>query len=105
MVTYNIKDLENLTLAYAISIHKSQGSEFKAVIVPVVKSYTIMLKRKLLYTAITRAKEKLYIVGDFQAYKRGVLNKDIERKTLLKTFLQEELSANDTDNVTIEDFL
>ncbi len=105
IVKYNIKELDNLMLAYAISIHKSQGSEFKAVIIPMVKSYTIMLKRKLLYTAVTRAKEKLIIIGDFQAYKRGVLGMDIPRNTLLKQFLEENLNETPGDNLTIEDFL
>lgn len=104
-VKYNSKDLENITLAYAVSIHKSQGSEFKAVIMPLVKSYTIMLKKKLLYTGVTRAKEKLIIIGDFEAYKRGVLGRDIPRNTLLKEFLHEEISPNKHKELTIEDFL
>ena len=104
-VKYNKKDLDNLTLAYAISIHKSQGSEFKCVIMPLVKSYTIMLKKKLLYTGVTRAKEKLILIGDFEAYKRGVLGRDIPRNTLLKSFLQEEINKDQTKELTIEDFL
>ncbi len=105
IVKYNYKDLDNLTLAYAVSIHKSQGSEFKCVIMPLVKSYSIMLKRKLLYTAVTRAKEKLIIIGDFEAYRRGVLGFDTQRKTLLKDFLLEEIKEKNTDELTIEDFL
>jgi len=104
-VKYNLKDLENLTLAYAVSIHKSQGSEYKVVILPMVKSYTIMLRRKLMYTAVTRAKEKLLIIGDFEAYKRGVLGVDTPRNTLLKEFLKEEIDNQKSDNLTIEDFL
>ncbi len=104
-VKYGLKDLENLTLAYAVSIHKSQGSEYRCVILPMVKSYTIMLKRKLMYTAVTRAKEKLLIVGDFEAYKRGVLGVDTPRNTLLKEFLNEEINQKKPDNLTIEDFL
>ena len=104
-VKYNKKDLENLTLAYAISIHKSQGSEFKCVIMPLVKSYTIMLKKKLLYTGVTRAKEKLILIGDFEAYKRGVLGRDIPRNTLLRSFLIEEINKDKTKELTIEDFL
>jgi len=105
IVKYNLKDLGSLTLAYAISIHKSQGSEYPVVILPMVRSYTIMLKRKLMYTAVTRAKEKLIIIGDFDAYKRGVLGADIPRNTLLKDFLNDEISHNSPDNLTIEDFL
>ncbi|MBI9009819.1 MAG: ATP-dependent RecD-like DNA helicase [Tenericutes bacterium] len=105
IVKYNKKDLDSLTLAYAVSIHKSQGSEFKVVILPLVKSYSIMLKRKLLYTAVTRAKEKLILIGDFEAYKRGVLGMSLPRNTLLKEFLQEEVSPKNEKELSIEDFL
>jgi len=105
VVKYNMKELDHLTLAYAVSIHKSQGSEFKCVIIPLVRSYTIMLKKKLLYTAVTRAKEKLILLGDFEAYKRGILGVDTPRNTLLKDFLQEEISKDKTKELTIEDFL
>ncbi|OQX93922.1 MAG: hypothetical protein B6I17_00725 [Tenericutes bacterium 4572_104] len=105
VVKYSLKELDNLTLAYAISIHKSQGSEYKCIILPLVKSYTIMLKKKLLYTAITRAKEKLIMLGDFEAYRRGVLGVDTPRNTLLQEFLKEEISQNNDNELTIEDFL
>lgn len=105
VVKYNLKDLDKLTLAYAVSIHKSQGSEFRCVILPMVRSYTIMLKRKLLYTAVTRAKEKLIIIGDFEAYKRGVLGVDTPRNTLLKDFLSEKINQKPDEELTIEDFL
>ncbi len=105
VVKYNAKDLDNLTLAYAVSIHKSQGSEFKCVIVPLVRSYSIMLKKKLVYTAVTRAKEKLILLGDFEAYRRGVLGIDTPRHTLLKEFLQEVLQDDQPRELTIEDFL
>ncbi|MFW5794116.1 MAG: ATP-dependent RecD-like DNA helicase [Bacillota bacterium] len=104
-VKYNIKELDNLTLAYAVSIHKSQGSEFKIVILPLANSYTIMLRKKLLYTAITRAKEMLIMVGNFDAYKRGVLGKDRKRLTNLPRFLTSENKNDLTDNFKIEDFL
>jgi exodeoxyribonuclease V alpha subunit len=77
------KDFENLNLAYAISIHKSQGSEYKLVILPMFKSYSIMLKRKLIYTAITRAKEKLIIVGDIEAFYQGLYEIEKNRQTSL----------------------
>lgn len=76
-------DFENLNLAYAISVHKSQGSEFKTVILPMSYSYGIMLKRKLLYTAITRAKEKLIIIGDLNAFKKGLEGIEANRQTSL----------------------
>lgn len=105
-VKYSPKDFDNLTLAYAISIHKSQGSEFRLVILPMVKSYAIMLKRKLLYTGITRAKEKLIMIGDYYALKQGILGEEQPRNTRLKDFLLSELSNNEEPaNFTIDDFL
>src|SRR5690606_35976669 len=64
VVTYEQADLENLNLAYVISIHKSQGSEYKIVFLPIIKPYMHMLKKELIYTAITRAKQYLLILGD-----------------------------------------
>lgn len=63
-VMYEKVDLEEINLAYAISIHKSQGSEYKIVMMPMIKSYMHMLKKELIYTAITRAKRFLIILGD-----------------------------------------
>ncbi|MCF7923810.1 MAG: ATP-dependent RecD-like DNA helicase [Candidatus Izimaplasma sp.] len=104
-VKYNIKELDNLTLAYVVSIHKSQGSEFKLVVLPFSNSYTIMLRKKLLYTAITRAKEKLIMVGNFDAYRHGILGKDRKRLTNLLRFLEIESQDSLTNKITIEDFL
>ena len=64
---YYPEELQYITLSYAITIHKSQGSEFKSVIIPMMKSFYIMLKRNLLYTAVTRAKSKVILVGERQA--------------------------------------
>lgn len=77
------KDFDNLNLAYAVSIHKGQGSEYKVVILPMFKSYSVMLKRKLIYTAITRAKEKLVIIGDIDAFYQGILEVEANRQTSL----------------------
>ena len=63
----SIHIIQYITLSYAITIHKSQGSEFKSVIIPMMKSFYIMLKRNLLYTAVTRAKSKVILVGERQA--------------------------------------
>jgi len=83
-VLFKKGDLINLKHAYAMSIHKSQGSEYKVVIMPIFRNYHIMLKRKLLYTGITRAKEKLILMGDVQAFKYGVESMDPPRQSILK---------------------
>ena len=84
-VTYENKDLKNIKHAYAISIHKSQGSEFMHVIMPVSKSYYKMLYNKLIYTGVSRAKKSLTLVGDAAAFQRAVANNySSSRKTSLK---------------------
>ncbi len=82
-VSYKSGELINLKHAYAMSIHKSQGSEYKVVIMPLYMSYAIMLKRKLLYTGITRAKEKLIMIGDLSALKFGVEKLEAGRQSIL----------------------
>ena len=57
LISYDFSDLDEIVLAYAISVHKSQGSEYPAVIIPVTTQHYILLQRNLLYTAITRAKK------------------------------------------------
>ena len=89
LVTYTPKDFINITHGYAISIHKSQGGEFKLVIIPFTPSYKRMLYNKLVYTAVTRAKEKLILIGDSNSFVHGVYNDYIEnRKTSLKELLE-----------------
>jgi len=73
-VVYERKEFNEITLAYAISIHKSQGSEYDYIIVPISKSQGIMLQRNLIYTAITRAKKMLIFVGDLKALEIAVHN-------------------------------
>ena len=92
-VLYTLEDLDDLTLAYAISIHKSQGSEFDLVIMPFTNSYYIMLKRKLIYTGITRAKKTLLLIGDPAAMQFGIRRIEIERRTILKEELKKYLCA------------
>lgn len=73
---------EKLRLAYAITVHKSQGSEFDNIILPMVPSHGIMLQRNLLYTAVTRAKKKVWLIGDELAIKRAIdNNRVIKRNT------------------------
>lgn len=93
IVNYNPSTFENFKHGYAISIHKAQGSEFKVVILPVLTSYNFMLYRKIIYTAITRAKEKLIILGETEALKKAVMtNRDENRKTLLKNFIIDSIN-------------
>lgn len=95
VVKYTPKDYIKIKHGYAISIHKSQGSEFKLVIVPVIFSYKIMLYKKIIYTAITRAKHNLTLVGDPNAFMYSVKNEIVyERKTKLVDRLQSFLMNN-----------
>ena len=96
-VNYKKGDLINLKHAYAMSIHKSQGSEYKVVIMPVFRSYTIMLKRKLLYTGITRAKEMLIMVGDPDAFSYGVTHLESGRQSALIEKMQEVVFAQEKE--------
>ncbi|SOC02325.1 exodeoxyribonuclease V alpha subunit [Ureibacillus xyleni] len=87
-VTYNRGDLNQITLAYCCSIHKSQGSEFQTVIMPIVRSYSKMLRRNLLYTGITRAKNFLILCGDPDEFANGLAKTDdLQRFTSLKARL------------------
>ncbi len=89
-VIYEKKDLKQIKHAYAITIHKSQGSEFEHVIMPVASSYYKMLYNKLIYTGISRAKKSITIVGDVRAFVRAVSNNfSSERKTSLKERIME----------------
>ncbi len=87
-VTYRKGDLDQLTHAYAMSIHKSQGSEYKVVILPLFKSFSIMLKRKLIYTAVSRAKEKLIVAGDLETLRPAVGSLEENRQTMLRMKLE-----------------
>jgi exodeoxyribonuclease V alpha subunit len=80
----------DLALAYAISIHKSQGSEYPVVIVPLLKAHFMMLQRNLLYTAITRGRRKVFIVGEPAAYSMAVRNSESKQRI---THLREKLAA------------
>ena len=70
-----------ITLAYAMSIHKSQGSEFPVVILPITCQSGRMLQRNLIYTAITRAKSKLIMLGEIAAFDYAVHNEGAKRNT------------------------
>ena len=90
IVKYLPKDLVKIKHGFAISIHKSQGGEFEFVIIPIAKSYSRMLYRKLIYTGVTRAKKKLILLGEEEAFKMAVSsNYSTERKTNLKNLIIE----------------
>jgi len=88
-VDYSFFELDELSLSYAISIHKSQGSEFKCVIIPLLTSHYMLLQRNLLYTAITRSKELAVIVGSKKAIGMAVNRNIVEKRyTSLKGLLR-----------------
>ncbi|MEM5788603.1 MAG: AAA family ATPase, partial [Syntrophobacteraceae bacterium] len=92
IVKYDFSELDELVLAYAISIHKSQGSEYPAVVFPLLTQHFMMLQRNLLYTAVTRAKKLAVIVGSGKALAIAVKNNRMQsRFTLLKERLAEEI--------------
>ncbi len=82
-VSYSRMEWNQLRLAYCISIHKAQGSQFKMVLLPIVQQFSRMLQRNLLYTAITRAAEKLVLIGEPYAVATSVENEAINRNTSL----------------------
>ena len=92
VVEYEFSRLENLELSYAVTVHKSQGSEFDAVVIPLVYGYEQLMSRNLLYTAITRAKKFVCIVGTKNCVEKMISN-DIEfqRYTLLKGFFEKDI--------------
>ena len=88
-VVYEISELDEIMLAYATTIHKSQGSEYPIVVIPLLTSHWIMLQRNLVYTGITRAKQGVVIIGSEKALKRAVKNMSVaKRNTLLKERIQ-----------------
>ncbi|MCK8607305.1 SF1B family DNA helicase RecD2 [Apilactobacillus ozensis] len=104
-VTYERKDWEQFTLAYCTSIHKSQGSEFKMVILPIVPQFDRMLQRNLLYTAITRASEMLIMLGDYSSFIKCIKNNAVNRNTTLGLRIKKVIDKtnkatyHDIDNV------
>lgn len=93
-VTYEFSEIDELVLAYALSIHKSQGSEYLATIIPIFTSHFALLQRNLLYTAITRAKKLCILIGQPKAIAMAIKNnKGVIRKTFLKEFLTTDLQC------------
>ena len=88
IVRYTPSNFNKFKLAYAISIHKSQGSEFDIVVIPIVNSFKKMLYKKLIYTGVTRSKKKLYIIGEYNSLLMAIKNTNNDiRRTTLKEFL------------------
>ena len=93
LVPYEASDLDELTLAYAVSVHKSQGSEYPVVVVPVVTQHFIMLKRNLIYTALTRARKLAVIIGGKKALGIGLSSVGTAKRfTHLRFRLQESFN-------------
>ena len=95
LVKYESKDLNKITHGFIISIHKAQGSEFELIVMPICNSYKRMLYRKLIYTGITRAKKKLILIGEPQAFVYAVNNNN---EIIRKTNLLEQLKNNILNN-------
>lgn len=84
IVEYTSDNIQNITLAYCVSVHKSQGSEYPIVILSLSKDQSRMFQRKLLYTAVTRAKKSLVLVGDYEVYQKACVTLDVSRRTTLQ---------------------
>ncbi|MBP2623730.1 ATP-dependent RecD-like DNA helicase [Streptococcus oricebi] len=104
-VSYPRNEWYKIRLAYAMSIHKSQGSEFPVILLPITSSSHRMLQRNLIYTAITRAKSKLILLGQYEAFDYAVNNTGTGRKTyLVQRFAQSRLTSleDHTPSITLE---
>ncbi|WP_174834661.1 SF1B family DNA helicase RecD2 [Staphylococcus aureus] len=96
-ITFTKQDIMELTHAYCTSIHKSQGSEFPIVIMPIVKQYFRMLQRPILYTGLTRAKTSLVLLGDPEAFDIGLKTNGQARLTQLCTLLKNYFNSEDEE--------
>ena len=98
VVEYDVSDLDEVVLAYAVTVHKSQGSEYKIVVCPVMTQHYMLLQRNLIYTAVTRAKKAIVLVGTKKALGMAVKNNKSEaRKTLLARRLRESCGVEAVD--------
>jgi exodeoxyribonuclease V alpha subunit len=79
-VEYDYSDLDELVIAYAVSVHKSQGSEYPCVVIPLLTQHYILLQRNLLYTAITRGKRLVIVVGSIKAMGIAVKNDKTQKR-------------------------
>jgi exodeoxyribonuclease V alpha subunit len=90
-VLYDYLELDEVILAYAISVHKSQGSEYQAVVIPILPQHYLLLQRNLIYTAVTRGKRLVVIVGSKKALTMGVKNESTMKRY---TYLEERLRSS-----------
>jgi exodeoxyribonuclease V alpha subunit len=88
LVVYTLRELDELALAYAVTIHKAQGSEYPAVVIPVSLQQASMLKRKLLYTGVTRASRLVVLVGSRAALAQAVAHEEEPRRSRLRIWLE-----------------
>src|SRR5699024_10732271 len=94
-IVYEREEIKELQLAYAITIHKAEGGESPVVIMPATLTHSMMLTRNLIYTAVTRAREKMVLIGNPQAVEVAVKNnKKISRNSLLTERIQKHIEYN-----------
>lgn len=92
-IDYFYDELDEITLAYAMTIHKSQGSEFKVVIMPIFSGHYVMLERNLIYTGMTRAKRLLIVIGEKKALHMGIMRQSAKsRKTMLGQKVEKKIT-------------
>ena len=100
MIEYDVTELDELALAYATTIHKSQGSEYPIVVMPVLTTHYVMLQRNMLYTGITRAKKLLVLIGSRKALRYCIRNVTVtQRNTKLRDRLANDISLS---KITLE---
>lgn len=90
-ITYDVTELDELVQAYAITIHKAQGSEYPVVVMPILMTHFVMLQRNLIYTGITRVKKLLVMVGSKKALSYAIRHMTVTQRN---TRLKERLQAN-----------
>lgn len=106
-VTYYRSDFQNFMHAYCISIHKAQGSEFPIVVLPIVSAYRLMLRKNLIYTAITRATSSLILCGEIGSIEQGIRTVDTNKRnsSLLDELLQIKELGKNTEELSPYDFM
>lgn len=106
LVTYEKQDLNQITLSYACSIHKAQGSEFDNIIIPFIDNYNFMLNKNLTYTAVTRAKNKLILCGNPNVFYKSIEpNNTVTRQTALCWFFRTNNNLDKTEIILEEDYI